>query len=266
MAQARKNTVKSKSGKKKKSSRASRGVTGIFSGKKKTAAGSQKSFAGERNKNAIFVLVIMMLLSAIIVLLNIIYSPKGANNQDKIIIEAKKNNDNKSDIKEKKNNAVPDISKGSEKNLADQNKLKDKYTDKSIKIYLVRYNDKTQKMSLVPVSRKIKSESAVNEAIKELIKGPNIEERRAGLLSAVPQGLRIRDIRMINKTAVIDFNGAIEENATGNILLSRIDQIVYTATQFGTVDSIMIKVNGRAKKFLGNEGLSVSGPIHRKSR
>jgi len=71
-------------------------------------------------------------------------------------------------------------------------------------------------------------------------------------------------VKIRNKTAEIDFNSAIEYGAAGSILLNRLDQIVYTATQFSGVGSVIIKINGKARQTLGADGLSISGPLHRR--
>ena len=84
------------------------------------------------------------------------------------------------------------------------------------------------------------------------------------MLTAVPHGLRVNGIRLKNGTAEIDFNGAIEQGAGGSVLINRIDQIVYTATQFPNVRSIVIKINGRPRQTLGMDGLSIGGPLHRR--
>jgi spore germination protein GerM len=42
-------------------------------------------------------------------------------------------------------------------------------------------------------------------------------------------------VSIINNIAFINFNSALEEGAAGNILMNRLDQIVYTATQFDNV-------------------------------
>ena len=121
-------------------------------------------------------------------------------------------------------------------------------------------------MSLLPVKRNIKAESPLKATLNELIKGPNKTEKKKGLLTAIPDDLKIRNVQVIGRNAVLDFNSVIEENANGEILLTRIDQLVYTATQFEGIDSVIIKVNGKQKKFLGGDGLSVSGPIGRRGK
>jgi len=133
-----------------------------------------------------------------------------------------------------------------------------------VKIYFVKLNEKTEKMLLTPVARKVARGEPLENTMRELIKGPTVAEKKKGLLTAVPPGLKVKSIRLKNGMAEIDFNGAIEQGAGGSVLINRIDQIVYTATQFRDVRSIVIKINGRPRQTLGTDGLSIGGPLHRR--
>lgn len=132
-----------------------------------------------------------------------------------------------------------------------------------IKVYFVKFNEKSEKMLMAPVTRKVSRDLPLENAMRELIKGPTAAEKKRGILTAVPSNLRIHGIRLRGDTAEIDFNGAIEQGASGSVLINRIDQIVYTATQFPKVRSIVIKINGRSRQTLGTDGLSIGGPLHR---
>ena len=46
--------------------------------------------------------------------------------------------------------------------------------------------------------------------------------------------------------------------------MSRIDQIIWTATQIDGINGVQIKINGKTKSTLGNEGISISGVLTRK--
>ncbi len=133
-----------------------------------------------------------------------------------------------------------------------------------MKIYFLRVDDRSERVSLVPITRHIKGEASLERALGELIKGPNSTERGKGLLSAVPSNIRIRGISVKNGIAEIDFNEAVEKNAAGSILLNRLDQIVYTATEIEGIRSVIIKINGRRKQTFGSDGLSIGGPLHRR--
>ncbi|MCU0820947.1 MAG: GerMN domain-containing protein [Spirochaetes bacterium] len=253
--------------------------TGSGTAKKKTAGTASKktgavraSAAAEipqrKDRSPIYILAIMALLCIIVVLLNKYYfaeKKEGASAGKTVAEDTAKKEDSsgpaQKTVKEEK---------GDEKKTAEINVSKSEETDKTEKnksdvmIYLISYNAKTDKMSLLPMKRRVESETPVKGALNELLKGPSKNEERRGLLTAMPENLKIRDIKIENNTAVIDFNGAIEDNANGNILLMRVDQIVYTATQFKNIDSVLIKINGKRKSFLGSDGLSIGGPITRR--
>ncbi len=135
---------------------------------------------------------------------------------------------------------------------------------RNARIYFVKFNERTEKSYLTPVKRSIDGRKPVEAALKELIKGLTPHEERRGFLTAVPRELKLHNVRMRNRTAELDFNSSLQWGAAGNILLNRIDQIVYTATQFDDVDSVIIKINGRTRRTLGSDGFSISGPLQRR--
>lgn len=222
-------------------------------------------FSGRRTDKApVYAISIMVLLTAVILLVN-----RNLNNN----VPAKREVIVKND--ERSGNVIPRPDGQSEKTIAIENdKVKDKEEKavvvseksllKDVNIFLVKYNEKNEKMSLAPIKRKVASDSPLRETLSALLKGPTAFEKKRGLLTAIPDNLKIRDIKIRNRTAVLDFNNAIEENANGNILLMRIDQLVYTATQFDGIDNIEIMVDGKLKKHFGGEGLFIDGPIARK--
>jgi spore germination protein GerM len=271
MAPRRKAPAKRKTAARKKPSGSGKGrakaAGSVFRGDTAVEAAARPN----SGKTPFYVLAIMILLTAVVLLVNIIYSGKGSILSS---LSLNKKNEPKADVVKKEVRA--DAERGGNKEKSPRNEetkeseskkiAEIKVPEKAVKIYLIRFNEKTEKISLVPVARKVKSESPVLETLKELIKGPSVTEKGKGLLSAVPSNLRIRDVRITDRTAVIDFNSAIEQNANGSILLGRIDQIVYTATQFDNITGVQIKINGRTKKFLGSDGLAISGPIQRRGR
>ena len=151
------------------------------------------------------------------------------------------------------------------KDTPDREKNAAAAVEKRVRIYLLRVDENSGRTSLVPVTRKVSGEDLLNESLQTLIKGPTRYEENRGLLSAVPGGLKLRSVRTRGNMALLDFNSAIEYGATGSILISRIDQIVYTATQFPNITSVVITINGTKKHFIGSDGLSINGPLHRRN-
>ncbi len=136
--------------------------------------------------------------------------------------------------------------------------------EKKVKLYFIKLHPKTQEMSLTSVPRKVQSQSRLKSTLEKLIQGPSNYEDRKGLHTAIPKSTRIRSIRIRNNIATIDFNRTIELGANGAILIKRLDQIIYTATQFDNVNAVIIKINGRHKRSFGSDGISISGPLKRK--
>jgi spore germination protein GerM len=235
------------------------------------SSGTRSKKTVNTDKTPVYVLAIMALLAVIIIMLiNDYRSGKNADRSGEVDTKESAIRQETDDKKIKKET----VNEKSGREIAKENKYgKEKIEpgnngteSAEYLIYLVKYNENNNRMSLMPVKRNIKAESPLKSTLNELIKGPSKTEKKKGLLTAIPDDLKIRNIQVVGRNAVLDFNDAIETNANGEILLTRIDQLVYTATQFEGIDSVIIKINGRQKKFLGGDGLSVSGPIVRRGK
>lgn len=216
---------------------------------------------GGSNK-AFYILIIIILITVIVLLVNryadrgfLKFSlpankeseqdKKGSGQQEKsVTVEVKQ---------EKDRTAEKDVKEGREQSAAEMD----------ITIYLLKLDEKTEKIYLAQVKRKISAEKPLESALVSLIKGPTRDEENRGFITAVPGSLKVRGINIKGRTAEIDFSGTIEEGAAGDILLKRVQQIVYTATQFDNIESIVILINGKKRKTLGSDGFSISGPLRR---
>jgi|SRR6056297_68209 len=109
------------------------------------------------------------------------------------------------------------------------------------------------------------TDSPLTKTLQALLEGLTAEELNKGLLNLVPQDSRIRKVWVEDSTAYIDFNEAIRFNQFGTEgLHTQLRQIVYTATEFQTVDSVQILINGNKIDYLASEGIFVGKPLTRK--
>ena len=239
----------------------SRKKTGSKTGASKSGKGpgrkTGKLSRPARNFSPVFVLIIMVLTAVIIFLLNKAYYKEEESGKAHNQPPSLKDKDKSLDAAGRENEKEREKDRGETAGKTEDNFLE-------AKVYFVKINEATENMTLVPVKRRVSGSNKVEGALKELIRGLSKKERDSGLLNAVPQDLKIRSIRVNNRTAIIDFNGSIEKDAAGSILLSRLDQIVYTATQFSDVESVIITINGKKRNTLGSDGLSINGPLHRR--
>ncbi len=241
------------------------------SGSKKSVTGAGSSGPGGNN-TAFFVLIIVILLTVIVLMLNRSYDRGSIKLPDlkKLLPVTEESKDKKNEKENEKTSAdVKQDSKDEEKrevkNDTDDKKKDEKHPDirKDVSIYLLKLDEKTERIYLSPVKRTVEEKDILNAALENLIKGPTQKEKDRGFITAVPQGLKIRGISINGRTAEIDFNSAIEEGAAGDILIKRVQQIVYTSTQFENVNSIVIKINGQRRKSMGSDGFSIGGPLKR---
>jgi spore germination protein GerM len=243
----------------------------------------KKSAAGN---GPFYVIVIIILITIIVLLINKFYEggkfqlsfPKFST--EKIVppkepvlsienIPADSNSQSSSYAdKKNENNTAPKIEDKNESKNEDKNSNEKKgeagiAESREVSLYFLQFDEKSEKVYLKSVKRKLSDKQILSQTLNQLIKGPSPYEEGKGYITAVPSHLKVRSVTINGKSAEIDFSNAIEEGATGDILLKRIQQIVYTATQFEDVDSIIIKINGERRKSIGGDGFSISGPLKR---
>jgi germination protein M len=92
-------------------------------------------------------------------------------------------------------------------------------------------------------------------AINQLLQGPSEYERDVGLSSAVPAGTRLLGLTIQDGIATVDLSGEFASGGGSLSMQLRVAQVVYTLTQFSTVDAVEFRIDGRPVTALGGEGL-----------
>ncbi len=224
---------------------------------------------GDSGGKALYVLAIMALLAAVVFMANRLYFQQGARPapEDRARREAvvDKKDDVKTDGQKK-----AEVEKGEKKETASADKKNDAgpvlAPERDVRLYFLRFDEKTEKVSLAWAKRTIRADVPLLGTMQELTKGLTKKEERSGLLTALPPGLAVRGVVIRNRIAYIDFNEALERNAVGSILMNRIEQIVFTATQFEGVEGVVIKINGVERSTIGPDGLALARPLTRSRR
>ncbi len=136
-----------------------------------------------------------------------------------------------------------------------------------IKLYFMTINS-SGSVSRIEVTREMtKSSSPLSDAVKALIEGPNSsEESKDGCRSLLSSGTRLIGASVRNGIATLNFSSEFEYNQYGiEGLRGQLQQIVFTATAFPTVDSVQFLVDGEKKEYLGSEGVWIGTPLNRNS-
>ncbi len=98
---------------------------------------------------------------------------------------------------------------------------------------------------VAPVARVVPYQSGVLRiAVQELIRGPLAHDGAAG--RTVPETTRLINLELNNGVAIIDFSADVFDQSLQGSLGGAIfmQSVVYTATQFPTVESVQVLVTG----------------------
>lgn len=100
-------------------------------------------------------------------------------------------------------------------------------------------------------------------AVEELLKGPNAQEKKLGMFTAVPAGTLFLGIAVKDKVATVDLSKEYESGGGTLSMSLRLAQVVYTLTQFSTIDAVQFKLDGKPVEVFGGEGLILDHPVGR---
>ncbi len=100
-------------------------------------------------------------------------------------------------------------------------------------------------------------------AMEALLKGPTVVEEEAGMVTNIPAGTTFLGLTIDDGVASVDLS---KEYASGGGTLSmmmRLAEVVFTLTQFPTIDGVDFELDGEPIDVLGGEGLILDHPMSR---
>jgi len=114
--------------------------------------------------------------------------------------------------------------------------------------------------SLVPVDR-IAPDDGLASALRVLLEGPSPEEREAvpAMTSAIPAGTELLDVSVADEVATVDLSEGFESGGGSFSVKARLAQVVFTATRYEHVNSVMFKLDGAPVTTFSDEGLDLEG-------
>ncbi|MCR5187830.1 MAG: GerMN domain-containing protein [Treponema sp.] len=112
-----------------------------------------------------------------------------------------------------------------------------------------------------------KNDSPLTNSINLLLQGPDTtKSAEKNCMTVIPRGTKLLSAKVQNGVAYLSFNEALEINEYGvEGKIHSLEQIVYTATAFSTVNSVQILIDGQKKEYLGEEGQWIGSPLSKNS-
>ncbi len=100
-------------------------------------------------------------------------------------------------------------------------------------------------------------------AMNELLGGPEARDVELGYATEIPEGTELLGIDIDDSVATVDLSGEFESGGGSLSMTIRVAQVVYTLTQFDTVDAVRFMIDGAPVEAIGGEGIMVDPPVGR---
>jgi spore germination protein GerM len=127
-----------------------------------------------------------------------------------------------------------------------------------VKVYFLKGEE------LASVTREIpRTEKVGTAALELLLAGPSAGEKAKGLSTAIPADTKVRSLKVANGLATVDLTSKFESGGGTLSMYSRLGQVVYTLTEFPTVQKVQLQLNGKTVTALGGEGLVIGSSLSR---
>jgi germination protein M len=100
-------------------------------------------------------------------------------------------------------------------------------------------------------------------AVNALLDGPTADERAGGLASEIPAGTQLLGIAIHNGVATVDLTSEYQSGGGARSMQTRLGQVVYTLTQFPTVQKVRFRLDGTPMNVPSSAGVVVDHPVGR---
>jgi spore germination protein GerM len=119
---------------------------------------------------------------------------------------------------------------------------------------------------LVAVERRIPATRRIALAtLRELVAGPRASDEALvpGISTAIPSSTLILDVGIADSVATVDLSREFESGGGSFSMFARLAQVVYTVSQWPTVDEVTFELDGQPVTVFSSEGIVLDGPVSR---
>jgi Sporulation and spore germination len=128
------------------------------------------------------------------------------------------------------------------------------------RIYLLSPEVIGQPRTLKSVARELGD--TPSDAVRALFEGPNADELKERLRTAIPPGTRLLDVTSQGRDLVVNISNELQQ-LTGEALIDGVAQIVLTASEITAVSAVSITIDGVPQQWPASSGELQSEPLTR---
>ena len=114
------------------------------------------------------------------------------------------------------------------------------------------------KNELISVAGRLVGTPNIDAALHSLLLGPTAAEAGDGVVTYIPEGTQLLNVKVVGATALIDVSKDFATGGGSLSMMGRIAEIVYTATSFSEVKRVTIRIGGVLVEQIAGEGIDVS--------
>jgi hypothetical protein len=111
--------------------------------------------------------------------------------------------------------------------------------------------------AIATAGRALEGPGVGRRALEALLDGPVGVEAEIGQVSEIPAGTELLGLDIAEGRATVDLSGDFEAGGGSLSMRLRAAQVVFTLTQFETVDTVSFMIDGRPVETIGGEGVAV---------
>src|SRR5579884_897575 len=100
-------------------------------------------------------------------------------------------------------------------------------------------------------------------AVTALLSGPTQAEAQAGLATSIPAGTKLLGLDVSAGLATVDLSSDYQSGGGSTSMRDRLAQVVFTLTQFPTVQQVRFELDGKPVTVFGGEGIVMNHPVGR---
>ncbi|MBN1320696.1 MAG: GerMN domain-containing protein [Thermoleophilia bacterium] len=109
----------------------------------------------------------------------------------------------------------------------------------------------------------LKTQQVGATAMRALLEGPTAAEKTGGMVSNVPKGTTFLGLDIDDGIATVDLSKEYSSGGGSLSMFMRLAEVVFTLTQFPTVQGVNFKLDGEPIDVLGGEGIIIDHPMTR---
>ena len=137
----------------------------------------------------------------------------------------------------------------------EQNKI-----ENTVKIYFLKLDSSGNSSTFI--SKREMKEKTLNNAIKSLLKGPDYEERKAGVYSEIPSGTKLLSVMESDNKIIINMNDDFQYGAGTESINNRLKQLVKTVVGIAPDKNIYLYIEGKQVDVMGGDGVMITQPLN----